>query len=173
MPIPDPSTLYRRVESPVGELTLIGLADGTLRRVRFGPPSLPDHAAPDSGELKEAADQLAEYFAGRRKSFDLPLDPTGTPFQQGVWDALAEIPYGTTRSYTDIAEQVGSPGAVRAVGAANGANPLPIIIPCHRVIGSDGRLVGYGGGMDRKVSLLRHEGVEISGDRVASTPTLF
>jgi methylated-DNA-[protein]-cysteine S-methyltransferase len=101
--------------------------------------------------------QLTEYFAGERREFDLPLRAAGTPFQQSVWSALREIPYGETRSYADIAREVGRPNAVRAVGAANGSNPLAIVVPCHRVIASDGRLAGYGGGVSLKARLLAME----------------
>lgn len=108
--------------------------------------------------LAEAARQLREYFAGRLRTFDLPLDPHGTPFQLRVWNEVAAIPYGRTRSYSGIATALGTPAAVRAVGAANGANPLPIVIPCHRVIGASGKLTGYGGGLPLKRKLLELEG---------------
>lgn len=104
--------------------------------------------------LRATARQLCEYFEGRRRTFDLPLDPVGTPFQQLAWRALRAIPYGETRSYADQARAIGRPSAVRAVGAANGRNPLSIVVPCHRVIGRDGRLTGFGGGLDRKQRLL-------------------
>lgn len=104
-----------------------------------------------------AEQQLAEYFSGQRKVFDLPLEFTGTDFQKRVWSALLTIPYGETRSYADIAKQVGSPKAVRAVGLANSKNPISIIVPCHRVIGSDGKLTGYAGGLHNKEYLLRLE----------------
>lgn len=107
--------------------------------------------------LRAAQKQFEEYFAGRRHTFDLPLHPHGTPFQLEVWGALLAIPYGETASYAQIAQRIGRPGAVRAVGAANGANPLAIIVPCHRVIGSDGDLTGYGGGLAAKRWLLAHE----------------
>ncbi len=110
-----------------------------------------------NGQMEEAKQQLKEYFAGERRAFDLPLDIYGTDFQQAVWNALMTIPYGETRSYRDIADQVGSPKAVRAVGGANHQNPLSIIIPCHRVIGASGALVGYGGGLDCKRYLLKLE----------------
>jgi methylated-DNA-[protein]-cysteine S-methyltransferase len=108
--------------------------------------------------LAEAARQLREYFTGRLRTFDLPLDPHGTPFQLRVWNEVAAIPYGRTRSYSGIAAALGTPAAVRAVGAANGANPLPIVIPCHRVIGASGKLIGYGGGLPLKRKLLELEG---------------
>jgi methylated-DNA-[protein]-cysteine S-methyltransferase len=107
--------------------------------------------------LVETARQLREYFAGRRKAFTLTLDPAGTPFQRKVWNALLTIPFGETRSYGQIARQIGSPAAVRAVGAANGRNPISIVTPCHRVIGSTGRLTGFAGGLDAKAYLLASE----------------
>lgn len=116
--------------------------------------------------IQEAGNQLEEYLTGRRRQFDLPLAPKGTEFQKAVWNALLEIPYGETRSYKQIAEQIGNPKAMRAVGLANNRNPIVIMIPCHRVIGTDGRLVGYGGGVELKQKLLlleRHEGVAIDG----------
>lgn len=107
--------------------------------------------------IKEVARQLQEYFVGHRKEFNLPLDPKGTQFQKDVWKALETIPYGQTRSYKEIAEQVGSPKAYRAVGMSNNKNPISIIIPCHRVIGANGKMVGYGGGLDIKEYLLNLE----------------
>ncbi len=112
------------------------------------------------GLLTEAREQLTAYFAGRLRSFDVPLAPNGTDFQRRVWSALREIPFGTTISYADLARRVSNVAAVRAVGAANGRNPIPIIVPCHRVIGSDGSLTGFGGGLPRKQWLLRHEGAQ-------------
>jgi methylated-DNA-[protein]-cysteine S-methyltransferase len=108
--------------------------------------------------LLEATRQLRDYFAGNRRDFDLPLDMQGTPFQKRIWDELLRIPYGETRSYMQVAVAVGAPQAVRAVGAANGANPVPIVVPCHRVIGSSGKLTGYGGGLPLKKRLLELEG---------------
>ncbi|WP_226667111.1 methylated-DNA--[protein]-cysteine S-methyltransferase [Microbulbifer aggregans] len=108
-----------------------------------------------------AAGQLRDYFDGRREAFDLPLDAAGTPFQQGVWQALCAIPYGETRSYRELAEAIGNPKAVRAVARANGANPLSIVVPCHRVIGADGTLTGYAGGLEMKARLLVLEGALI------------
>jgi methylated-DNA-[protein]-cysteine S-methyltransferase len=116
-------------------------------------PGWIEQAAP----FREAVRQLDEYFAGTRRRFDLPLAPAGTPFQQRVWQGLTEIPYGETISYAELARRIGRPAAVRAVGAANGRNPLAIVVPCHRVIGSDGRLVGYGGGLPVKAALLELE----------------
>lgn len=115
-------------------------------------------------------EQLREYFAGARRDFDLPLRPTGTPFQLSVWAELRRIPFGTTISYAELARRIGNPRAVRAVGLANGANPLAIVIPCHRVIGADGRLVGYGGGLGIKEQLLALEGARPR--REALTPAL-
>lgn len=144
-----------RIDSPIGTLTLAE-EDGALTKLLF------EECEP-SGErtalLNEAARQLEEYFAGRRRAFELPLNPAGTPFQKKVWKALRDIPYGETRSYGDIARAVDSPKAFRAVGMANHNNPVSIIIPCHRVIGSDGSLTGYGGGLDKKIYLLQLEGV--------------
>lgn len=113
----------------------------------------------ETPRMKEAARQLIEYLQGKRKQFDLVLQPEGTEFQKKVWQALQTIPYGQTRSYGQVAAQIGNPKACRAVGMANNRNPISIFIPCHRVIGSDGTLVGYGGGLDRKEKLLRLEGV--------------
>ena len=148
---------YTMLASPVGELLLAGDEDA-LHLIGF--PSGRGAVAPDEGweenpaPFAEAARQLDDYFAGKRHSFDLPLAPTGTPFQREVLEALQEIPYGETRSYADLAKAVGRPKATRAVGAANGRNPLPIVIPCHRAIGSDGSLTGFGGGLDTKRFLL-------------------
>ncbi len=113
----------------------------------------------DAAALREPREQLLAYFAGERRTFDLPLAPRGTPFQLKVWDALARIPFGETRSYAQVAATIDAPKAVRAVGTANGRNPLPIVLPCHRVIGADGSLTGFGGGLPLKRFLLDHEGV--------------
>ncbi len=148
------------METPVGPLTLESEGD---RLTHIYLPN--DHpVSPDpSGEtgrpvIEQAADQLAAYFSGTRRSFDLPLDPRGTEFQRRVWLTLADIPYGQTISYADLARWVGRPTAYRAVGQANGANPLPIVLPCHRVVASGGGLGGYGGGLELKRSLLALEG---------------
>ncbi len=147
---------FRSVDSPVGPLTLAGHGD-TLTNLRMvdqtHEPSRADWE-PDDDAFGEAVEQLAAYFAGERTSFDLDLELAGTGFQRRVWAALQTIPYGETRSYRDIAEQVGAPTAFRAVGLANGHNPIGIIVPCHRVIGASGSLTGYGGGLDRKRLLL-------------------
>jgi methylated-DNA-[protein]-cysteine S-methyltransferase len=108
--------------------------------------------------LDKTEKQLKEYFAGSRTTFDLPLEPSGTDFQLSVWELLRKIPYGVTTSYGELARRLGEPKASRAVGAANGANPIPIIVPCHRVVGSKGELTGFGGGIERKRWLLEHEG---------------
>jgi methylated-DNA-[protein]-cysteine S-methyltransferase len=151
---------YCYQESPIGDLLLAG--DGeALCVIGFPAGSRRRDPAPDwifnEKPLAEARRQLAEYFTGERQAFELPLKKTGTPFQLRVLDALEEIPYGETVSYADIAERIGQPKAVRAVGAANGRNPLPIVIPCHRVIGKSGDLTGFGGGLDTKEALLRLE----------------
>ena len=152
----------RMIASPVGALTLVAdqgrlvavlWPDDRIGRVRLPPL----HDQPDEPVLAEAAIQLNDFFAGRRRLFDLPLTFRGTPFQRRVWLALQTIPYGETRSYAAIAAQIDSPAAVRAVGAANGRNPLSIIVPCHRVIGSAGRLTGFAGGLTAKQYLLSFE----------------
>jgi len=151
---------YSTLKTPIGELLLVA-EDGELREIRFERDPRPFE--PESGWrrggrlLARAARQLDEYFAGRRRAFVLPLGPSGTPFQRKVWRELERIPFGRTISYGTLARRVGNPQASRAVGAANGRNPLPIVIPCHRVIASDGRLTGFGGGLDVKRFLLEHE----------------
>ena len=144
--------------SPLGPL-LLAAADGALRVIRF-PTAAGDAAKPDQAwrrhdaALAAVKAQLAEYFAGRRHAFALPMAPDATPFQAEVLAALQAIPYGETRSYSDIARRIGRPKAVRAVGGANARNPLPIVIPCHRVIGAGGQLTGFGGGIEAKRYLL-------------------
>ncbi|BDY33423.1 methylated-DNA--[protein]-cysteine S-methyltransferase [Mycolicibacterium mageritense] len=149
----------RTVGSPVGPLTLAG-RDGRLMHLRMVDqtyePSRNSWVNDDSA-FDAAVTQLAEYFAGDRTEFELDLEMVGTPFQRRVWDALQTIPYGQTCSYGEIAREIGSPGAFRAVGLANGHNPIGIIVPCHRVIGANGSLTGYGGGLDRKRALLELE----------------
>jgi methylated-DNA-[protein]-cysteine S-methyltransferase len=145
--------------SPIGPLVLAARGDALVALHLPGsddPP--PVGAARTTAFLRAAARQLDEYFAGARTTFDLPLAPEGTAFQRAVWDALLAVPYGATTSYGAIARAVGRPAASRAVGAANGRNPLPIILPCHRVIGADGSLTGFGGGLHVKRYLLEHEG---------------
>lgn len=155
------------MDSPVGTLLLVAEADAlgdALRGVYFephrhGPASTDGWRRAEAGDpvLGRAREQLAAYFDGRSLAFDLPLGARGTPFQQRVWAALRTIPYGETLSYGALARRVGSPNASRAVGAANGRNPLSIVVPCHRVIGASGALTGFGGGMERKRWLLEHE----------------
>jgi methylated-DNA-[protein]-cysteine S-methyltransferase len=155
---------YRYISTPIGQLMLAGDELG-LQMVGF--PEGKGQITPDvswqlqDSGFKEVETQLQEYFNGQRRSFDLLLVPSGTDFQRSVLTALQTIPYGETRSYADIARQIGRPAAVRAVGAANGRNPLPIVIPCHRVIGADGSLTGFGGGLATKLLLLQLEGIEL------------
>jgi methylated-DNA-[protein]-cysteine S-methyltransferase len=161
---------FRSMNSPVGTLTLAG-KDGRLMHLRMVDQTYEpsrDGWEPDDAVFSEAVEQLEAYFAGDRTEFDLALDLVGTDFQRRVWQALLTIPYGETRSYGEIAKQIGAPGAFRAVGLANGHNPIGIIVPCHRVIGSNGSLTGYGGGIDRKRALL-----ELERSRISSIPTLF
>ena len=160
-------TTHTAMDSPVGRLTLAatdrGLAAVLWERDREGRVHLLlDREDPTQPVLVEAGRQLREYFEGTRRTFTVPLDPAGTEFQRRVWNALRTIPFGETRTYADIARQIGRPAAVRAVGAANGRNPLSIVAPCHRVIGSDGRLTGFAGGLDTKAFLLRFEGISHS-----------
>ncbi|MGW4100237.1 MULTISPECIES: methylated-DNA--[protein]-cysteine S-methyltransferase [unclassified Mycobacterium] len=159
---------YRTMDSPVGLLTLAG-RDGKLMHLRMVDqtyePSREGWDADDTA-FSDAVDQLSAYFAGDRTEFDLELDMVGTQFQRRVWEALQTIPYGETCSYGEIARQIGSPSASRAVGLANGHNPIGIIVPCHRVIGANGSLTGYGGGLDRKRALLELE-------KSRTTPALF
>ncbi len=161
---------FRTMESPVGQLTLAG-RDGRLMHLRMVDqtyePSREGWLA-DDGAFADAVEQLQAYFAGELTEFDLRLDMVGTAFQKKVWAALLTIPYGETRSYGEIARQIGAPGAFRAVGLANGHNPIGIIVPCHRVIGANGSLTGYGGGLDRKRTLL-----EMEKSRVSPALTLF
>jgi methylated-DNA-[protein]-cysteine S-methyltransferase len=158
--------LYTSMPSPLGELLLAGdgqalrllhMQDG--RKRTQVPPGWREDAAP----FAEAQAQLGQYFAGERTDFDLPLALDGTPFQQRVWSALCEIPYGETVSYGELAARIGSPGAARAVGLANGSNPIAVIVPCHRVIGANGALTGFGGGMANKRMLLDLETDTTSG----------
>ena len=142
-------------DSPIGPMTLVQEGEA-LARLDFDVPSQPEEATP---LLLEACRQLREYFTGERKVFALPLAPAGTEFQKKVWAALRDIPWGETRSYGDIARAIGKPTACRAVGMANGRNPLPVFIPCHRVIGTNGSITGYSGGLEKKRFLLRLEGI--------------
>jgi len=155
-------TTFTRFPSPLGELVLTasetaltGIYFPTSRHV----PPLHDVERGSGGEvLARTRDQLSEYFARTRTTFDLPLQPSGTPFELRVWEELRAIPFGATRSYSEIARRLGDVRSTRAVGAANGKNPIPIIVPCHRVVGANGELTGFGGGLDRKRWLLEHEG---------------
>jgi methylated-DNA-[protein]-cysteine S-methyltransferase len=149
------NTLYTYLRSPLGDLLLFG-DEQALRGVYMDAKAPPAWRRSDEA-FAAAGEQLDQYFAGERRDFDLPLDLRGTPFQRRVWQALLTIPYGETRSYGEIAAQIGRPDRPRAVGAANGRNPVSIVVPCHRVIGSDGSLTGYGGGLARKRWLLDHE----------------
>jgi methylated-DNA-[protein]-cysteine S-methyltransferase len=147
------------IESPLGELLAVVDERGALVALDFedspGRPGL----RRDAARLRPVARALERYFAGELRAFELALAPEGTPFQLRVWRALEQIPYGTTLSYGELARRIGAPRAVRAVGRANGSNPIPIVIPCHRVIGADGTLTGYGGGIERKRRLLELEGL--------------
>ena len=150
---------FQYFESPLGTLRLVSSEAG-LTHIEFEGQHRSDGAAHNDSDLylQNCAAQLREYFAGTRRHFELQLAPSGTEFQQQVWDALSMIPYGEVRSYADIARNIKRDKAVRAVGAANGRNPLPIVVPCHRVIGSDGSLAGFAGGLEAKTLLLRLEG---------------
>jgi methylated-DNA-[protein]-cysteine S-methyltransferase len=155
---------YAQVDTPIGTLTVVAAETG-IRRILWDGEAPPEGAVKGGSDILDAAvTQIQEYFAGARTTFDLPLDLGGTPFQQKVWLELGSIPFGTTISYGEQAQRVGRPQAARAVGAANGRNPVPIVLPCHRVIGSGGALTGFGGGLDTKRTLLRHE-AEVLGAR--------
>lgn len=148
---------YTTIASPISPLTLIA-SDAGLQEMHWNeerPDGAPD--APDHPVLQQVAAQLEEYFEGTRTTFDVPLDMKGTPFQHAVWDLLKTIPYGETTTYGALAQTLGDPGKARAVGMANGKNPVGIIVPCHRVIGSSGALTGFAGGLDTKAFLLRLE----------------
>jgi methylated-DNA-[protein]-cysteine S-methyltransferase len=156
---------YSYLDTPIGTLLIAG-DDHSIHRIEFPSHGKARRPEPDwrestRGPVAEAIRQLREYFAGRRSDFDLPLAPQGTAFQKTVWDRLLEIPYGETISYGELARRVGNPKASRAVGAANGQNPIPIVIPCHRVIGSNGKLTGFGGGLPVKETLLALEAKQL------------
>jgi methylated-DNA-[protein]-cysteine S-methyltransferase len=154
-------TYYTTIPSPIGDLLLA--SDGrSLTDLHMAPFEVSSGWQRDESRFADVVAQLAAYFTGSRKTFDVALNPTGTPFQRRVWEALRAIPYGETVSYGELARRIGKPSAVRAVGRANGANPIAVIVPCHRVIGANGTLTGYGGGLDRKAKLLALEGVQIS-----------
>jgi methylated-DNA-[protein]-cysteine S-methyltransferase len=150
------SPTFTTMESPVGRLTLVGAGDALIGLHFGGERPGPGWIRDDRG-LRPAVTQIEEYFAGHRTRFDLPLAPRGTAFQRAVWRALTRIPYGETASYGDIARAIGKPAASRAIGGANHRNPIAIVIPCHRVIGADGSMTGYGGGLPRKQRLLALE----------------
>ena len=159
---------YQYMDSPVEPL-LLAADDNGLRLIEFHSPRHPmarleKWVEGEDAILDMTRVQLKEYFAGTRKQFDLPLAPQGTPFQTEVWHTLATIPYGQTISYAQLAQRIGKPTAMRAVGAANGRNPLPIVLPCHRVIGADGSLTGFGGGLPTKQFLLELEGALARAD---------
>lgn len=156
------SAYYTRTQTPIGALTLLGNEEG-LTEIRFGSGErgrapMPD-CRRDDGPFEEAVRELNAYFARSLQVFTIPLAPVGTAFQKAVWTELQRIPWGQTRTYSQVAESIDRPRAVRAVGAANGKNPIPIMIPCHRVIGANGGLTGYAGGVEIKRQLLTHEGV--------------
>lgn len=164
------AVLFRTVDSPVGPLTLAGV-DGRVRHLRMVEQTYEPSRegwVPDEQVFADVAEQLDAYFAGDLLAFDLDLDLVGTEFQRKVWQALLTIPYGETRTYGEIAREIGSAGASRAVGLANGHNPIGIIVPCHRVIGANGSLTGYGGGLERKRQLL-----DMERNRMAPVATLF
>ena len=152
--------IYTYVTTAIGDLLAAKNEDGAVTRIHFSGANAHDDWQRDDAAFADVREQLAAYFAGELQEFSLPLAPAGTPFQQSVWTALRSIPYGETRSYLDIANAIGKPSACRAVGAANGANPLPIVVPCHRVIGATGNLTGFGGGNQVKRRLLVLEGVQ-------------
>ena len=144
------------VRTPIGEITLVERGDA-IGELRLPGENVPEAAEEETPLLRKAAQELQEYFAGTRTEFDLPLAPLGTEFQTLVWNTLVRVPYGATVSYGGLAAACGKPRAARAVGMANNRNPLPILIPCHRVIGANGKLVGYGGGLPIKAALLKLE----------------
>ncbi len=157
---------YCYLDTPIGTLLIAG-DENAIHRIEFPKRGKPARPQPDwvqsaRGTVAEAVRQLREYFAGKRTGFELPLAPQGTDFQRGVWRRLLEIPYGETISYGELARRVGNPKASRAVGAANGSNPIPIVIPCHRVIGANGKLTGFGGGLPTKEALLALEARQLS-----------
>jgi methylated-DNA-[protein]-cysteine S-methyltransferase len=161
----DAPLTHTTVEIPIGEVLLLADPEGeALQEIRFDATDVPRGSRRvDSGVLGEAASQLRDYASGQRTEFTLPLRPAfGGPFERRVWALVAQIPYGTTTSYGALAARLDAPGAARAVGAANGRNPLPIVVPCHRVLGARGALTGYAGGLDHKRTLLAHEGAVLA-----------
>jgi methylated-DNA-[protein]-cysteine S-methyltransferase len=164
--------IHSYVDSPLGPLLLTGDGEGLTGLYTDQHGRLPTELGPRiDEEFAEARTQLQEYFAGERDDFDLRLTAPGTTFQRAVWQALREIPYGSTMTYREVAEQVGNPKAVRAVGSANSRNPISIIVPCHRVVGSDGKLIGYAGGFSAKKWLLDHELATAHSARSADRPS--
>ena len=165
---------YSELQSPVGPITLVSDGDA-ITTVTMRPAALVvAHGGEwlkDDARLAAARDQLGAYFAGELREFSLPLAPRGSEFQQQVWAALRRIPFGETRSYGEIAAALGQPGSARAVGAANRTNPIGIVVPCHRVIGADGTLTGYAGGIERKKFLLEHEGA-LAGTHIQTELTI-
>ncbi|NKX55149.1 methylated-DNA--[protein]-cysteine S-methyltransferase [Arthrobacter mobilis] len=154
------TTVHTTMDTPVGELTLVA-GDGALTAIYFrshkGLPDASTFGERSDADFAEAKRQLTEYFAGERTGFDLPLNPKGDTFQLKVWELLRKIPYGQTRTYGELARELGDPRLAQAVGSANGRNPISIVVPCHRVVGADGSLVGYAGGIERKRFLLELE----------------
>lgn len=160
-----PTTITTTMDSPIGALTLTavgGVLTGVYMHEQRHLPKIPANSQRDDAGLAHVVEQLEAYFAGELLDFDLPMQTNGTEFQRRVWSSLCEIPYGETISYGELARWVGNPKASRAVGLANGRNPIAIVVPCHRVIGANGSLTGYGGGLDRKVWLLEHEATHVS-----------
>ena len=161
--------IFSYAESPIGDLLAAKNADGAVAEIRFAhggrPAAAPKSWVRNDRAMSDVVAQLRAYFAGELRDFDLPLAFSGTAFQERVWDRLRVIPYGETTTYGAIARDIGRPDAVRAVGAANGANPIPIVVPCHRVVGSNGSLTGFGGGINVKRWLLDHE-ARIAGQRL-------
>ncbi|HCH24481.1 MAG TPA: cysteine methyltransferase [Oceanospirillaceae bacterium] len=159
---------YTFLDTPIGQLLLAGEGE-VLHFLGFPKGKMAIDPKPqwrrDEAILQQAKGQLQEYFTGQRQEFDLQLAPHGTEFQLQVWQQLQQIPYGRVCSYSELAIAIDRPKAVRAVGAANGQNPIPVIIPCHRVIGANGQLTGFGGGLDTKQHLLKLEGIEVDGER--------
>ena len=160
---------FSYAESPIGDLLVARNGDGAIAEIRFAhdgrPAAAPKSWIRNDKKLNDVVTQLRAYFAGELRAFDMPMAFSGTQFQERVWGHLRAIPYGATTTYGAIARAIGHPEAVRAVGAANGANPIPIIVPCHRVIGSNGALTGFGGGINVKRWLLEHE-ARIAGQRL-------
>ena len=157
-------TRFARYESPLGPMYATAEDDGIthieFQGAKYAPAEQPDWIEdPKAPALAACGTQLAEYFAGTRTEFDLPLAPRGSTFQKRVWEEIARVPYGETISYAELARRAGAPGQARAAGAATGRNPVSLVIPCHRIVGSDGSLTGYAGGLERKRELLELEGV--------------